>query len=67
MHFADRLIAWLTASGAAAPAAIFALVFAESGLMLAIPGETAVLIGGALAATGHQAGGVTLPPAASSC
>jgi membrane protein DedA with SNARE-associated domain len=53
MHFADRLIAWLTASGAAAPAAIFALVFAESGLMLAIPGETAVLIGGALAATGQ--------------
>lgn len=54
MHFADRLLDWLSASGAAAPAIIFALVFAESGLMLAIPGETAVLVGGALAANGQM-------------
>lgn len=53
MHFADWLLDWLSASGAAAPAIIFALVFAESGLMLAIPGETAVLVGGALAANGQ--------------
>ncbi len=54
MHLADRLFDWLSASGAAAPAIIFALVFAESGLMLAIPGETAVLVGGALAANGKM-------------
>jgi membrane-associated protein len=53
MHLADRLLSWLTAAGGAAPALIFALVFAESGLMLPIPGETAVLVGGALAANGQ--------------
>lgn len=53
MDFADRLLAWLFAAGPIAPAIIFLLVFAESGLMLALPGETAVLVGGALAADGR--------------
>ncbi len=53
MHLADRLLAWLSIHGAVAPVVLFVLVFAESGLMLAIPGETAVLVGGALAATGQ--------------
>ncbi len=52
MAFADRLLGWLSASGSAAPLAIFALVFAESGLMLFVPGETAVVAGGVLAGTG---------------
>jgi membrane-associated protein len=52
VHFADRLLDWLSTYSAIAPVAIFALVFAESGAMLAIPGETAVLVGGALAASG---------------
>ncbi|HUB07684.1 MAG TPA: VTT domain-containing protein [Myxococcales bacterium] len=52
MTFASRLLAWLAASGPAAPLAIFALVFAESGLMLFVPGETAVIAGGVLAAAG---------------
>ncbi|MHB8420244.1 MAG: DedA family protein [Myxococcales bacterium] len=53
MHFADRLLGWLAASGAAAPLAIFLLVFAESGLMLFVPGETAVVAGGVLAGAGN--------------
>ena len=46
------LLHWLGARGDAAPFVIFALVFAESGLMLFIPGETAVLLGGVLASQG---------------
>jgi membrane protein DedA with SNARE-associated domain len=46
---AAGLLHWLSSQGDAAPYLIFALVFAESGLMLFIPGETAVLLGGVLA------------------
>lgn len=53
MDLGDRLLAWLSAAGPVAPGIIFLLVLAESGLMLAVPGETAVLVGGALASDGR--------------
>ncbi|MHB1844596.1 MAG: DedA family protein [Deltaproteobacteria bacterium] len=45
-------MAWLSRHGEAAPIAIFLIVYAESGLMLFIPGETMVLLGGVAAAEG---------------
>ncbi len=52
VHLADRVLAWLAASGPVAPLLVFAFVFAESGLLLFVPGETAVVAGGVLSASG---------------
>jgi len=46
------LLRWLGALGGWSYLVIFALVFAESGLLLLLPGETVVLVAGVLAAHG---------------
>ena len=49
---AEQLLHWLTHAGSAGYLLIFVFVFAESGLMLFLPGETALFLGGVLVSRG---------------
>jgi membrane-associated protein len=49
---AEQLLHWLTHAGTASYLVIFIFVFAESGLMLFLPGETALFLGGVLVSRG---------------
>jgi membrane-associated protein len=49
---AEQLLHWLSHAGDVSYLVIFVFVFAESGLMLFLPGETALFLGGVLVSRG---------------